>query len=333
MWTFNSLAYVTDNGLNGARFVYLRGHSAEFYGNGQTASSGVTKATLTEISHNPAHYERTLRDGTVETYDLADRAASLPDRRVFLTSVTDPQGHTIAYTYDSSFRIVAVTDAIGQVTTLAYEASNPNLLTKVTDPFGRYATLGYDAEGRLSSITDAAGMTSTFTYTTGDFITAMTTPYGTTSFRHEPGNTSATYRVIEAVDPVGGRERLEFTMSDASLAATESSGDVPTGFSASNDYLDHYNSFYWDKLAMATHPNDRAYAVNYNWMLDGDVGGHLLSRPVPHSIKRPLESRLWFRYPNQPSTSSHSLNGSGAKPSLNRPGFIGEPIMREDGAA
>lgn len=109
-------------------------------------------------------------------------------------------------------------DAIGQVTTLEYaHASDPTLLTKVTDPFGRFATLGYDAEGRLSSITDAAGMTSTFTYTTGDFIRAMTTPYGTTSFRHEPGNTSATYRVIEAVDPVGGRERLEFTMSDTSL--------------------------------------------------------------------------------------------------------------------
>lgn len=67
---------------------------------------------------------------------------------------------------------------------------------------------------------------------------------------------------------------------------------------------------------MATHPNDRAYAVNYNWMLEGDVGGHLLSRPVPHSIKRPLESRIWMRYPNQASTSSHDLNSSGARPSL-----------------
>ncbi len=60
----------------------------------------------------------------METYDLADRAASLPDRRIFLTSVTDPQGHTIEYTYDSSFRIVAVTDAIGKVTTLDYEAAD-----------------------------------------------------------------------------------------------------------------------------------------------------------------------------------------------------------------
>jgi YD repeat-containing protein len=76
----------------------------------------------------------------------------------------------------------------------------------VTDPFGRFATLGYDAMGRLNAITDAAGMTSTFVYGVCDFISAMTTPYGTTTFRHEANGN----RMIEATDPVGGRERLEF---------------------------------------------------------------------------------------------------------------------------
>ena len=145
----------------------------------------------------------------------------------------------------------------------------------------------------------------------------MTTPYGTTSFRHEPGNTSATYRLIEAVDPVGGRERLEFFLHDTSLPATMPTADVPTGFSASNESFDYWTSFYWDKLAMATHPGDRAYAVNYTWMLEADSGyGHLMARSVPHTMKRPLESRVWFRYPNQVSTQSHLLNGSGSKPSL-----------------
>ena len=69
---------------------------------------------------NPAVYERRLQDGTVERSDLADRAASLPARRVFLTEVTDPQGHTVEYTYDASFRLIAVTDALGQVTTFSY---------------------------------------------------------------------------------------------------------------------------------------------------------------------------------------------------------------------
>jgi hypothetical protein len=52
--------------------------------------------------HDPANYERRLPDGTVEVYSLADRAASLANRRTFSTSLTDPQGHTIEYTYDSN---------------------------------------------------------------------------------------------------------------------------------------------------------------------------------------------------------------------------------------
>ena len=214
---------------------------------------------------------------------------------------------------------MAVTDAVGQVSTLDYD--NPtftDLVTKVTDPFGRYATIGYDALGRLNSVTDAVGMTSTFTYGANDFITSMTTPYGTTTFRHEPGDTSASFRRIEATDPAGGTERLEFYLYDAALANTESSGNVPTGFSVSNTNLAYWNSFYWDKQAMVTGAGDRSKAVNTNWMLAEDVSyGHAVSRNVPHSIKRPLENRVWYRYPGQNSSHDHTLaDGSGTQPAL-----------------
>ena len=83
-----------------------------------------------------------------------------------------------------TFRLIAIADAVGQVTTLAYDSSaDPNLLTKVTDPFGRFATLTYDGMGRLTGITDVAGLPSTFSCGHGDFIVSMTTPYGTTTFR------------------------------------------------------------------------------------------------------------------------------------------------------
>lgn len=78
----------------------------------------------------------------------------------------------------------------------------------------------------------------------------MTTPYGTTAFRHEPSPTSsASYRMIEATDPLGGTERLEFHWSNGSISATAPSGQVPTGFSGRNDGLDKYNTLYWDKRA------------------------------------------------------------------------------------
>jgi RHS repeat-associated protein len=50
----------------------------------------------------------------------------------------------VTLTYDVNLRLVAVTDAIGQVTTLSYELTNDTYkVTKVTDPFGRFATFNY----------------------------------------------------------------------------------------------------------------------------------------------------------------------------------------------
>lgn len=161
----------------------------------------------------------------MEVFTLGDRPANQPNRRIFLTEITDPQGHSVALTYDSSFRLVAITDAIGQVTTLDYQDSaHPLRVTKVTDPFGRFATLTYDALGRLATVTDTVGMTSGFTYADGDFIQALTTPYGTTTFRQEPVGAD---RRIEATDPAGGTERLEYWVSHPTLASSEASGDVP----------------------------------------------------------------------------------------------------------
>lgn len=324
LWTFNQLSYVTDNNPTippayTTTVVYLAGHGKELYSNVDPVHP-ISKATLVKVANDPPRYERRLVDGTVEVFEFPDRAASLAGRRIFLTEVIDPQGHSTGFTYDSEFHLVAVEDAIGQVTTFEYEnTSDPDLLTKVTDPFGRYATIGYDSLGRITSLTDAAGMTSTFSYGPNDFIVAMTTPYGTTTFRRQDlGVFYNHHQLLEAIDPAGGRERLEFIQIDPNSAATAASGEVPAGFSESNEKLDYYNSFYWDKQAMALYPGDYSKAVVTNWMQAMDVSyGHMMSRPVPHSIKRPLENRQWFRYPAQASTDDHDMGSAGgARPSL-----------------
>ncbi|MEO8678785.1 MAG: RHS repeat domain-containing protein, partial [Vicinamibacterales bacterium] len=120
-------------------------------------------------------------------------------------------------------------------------------------------------------------------------------------FRHER-DTGTGFGVsrIEATDPAGGTE----------------SSLVPTGFTASNAYLDRYNSIYWDKQAMAQYPGDLTKGVIINWMMKDDVGGwHPTSRNIPHSIKRSLENRVWYRYQDQSSTSHHLLSW-GRSPSV-----------------
>ena len=98
-----------------------------------------------------------LRDGTVEVFELPDRPATQNNRRIFLTEIVE-QGQTLSFTYDSSFRLVAVMDALGQVTTLEYvDAADPLRLTRVTNPFSRTATLTYDALGHLETVTTSLG--------------------------------------------------------------------------------------------------------------------------------------------------------------------------------
>ncbi len=57
---------------------------------------------------------------------------------------------------------------------------------------------------------------------------------------------------------------------------------------------------------MAEAPGDLSRAVVTRWLLGNDdpYAVHAVTRNIPHSVKRPLESRIWYRYPNQTSAAS-----------------------------
>lgn len=200
-WTLNWLSYIQDDPAvpGGSVLRAAAGGGAVLYG-GYNATSGAFTAETRDaarlvrlVGQNGAvSYERRLADGSVEVYAQSSGATAYP-RRLFLIRLIDPAGNAVALTYDSQLRLTTLTDASGRITTFGYElAAKPLLLTRVTDPFGRSANLTYDASGRLASITDVLGLVSSFTYDAGNFITAMTTPYGTTQFvsvggRHLPG--------------------------------------------------------------------------------------------------------------------------------------------------
>jgi RHS repeat-associated protein len=323
-WSMDWLSYVLDNVTITAppwviTGVIVRGESLEKF----TPYTGFThwkhRTTLVQVANDPPRYERRLPDGSVEVFTFPDRAAALPNRRIFLTQVIDPQGQTVTFTYDASVRLVAVTDAVGQVSTLEYtDAADPMRLTNVTDPFGRTATLTYTGAGRLASVTDAVGMTSRFAYDEGGVLTGMTTPYGTTTFRQGMiGYFTSSYRWAEATDPAGGTERLEYhKYATAQQPASAPANEVPAGFDAWNQGLDGINSLYWDKQAMAEAPGNISRAVVTHWVVTAEMAyDHTAARNIPVSIKRPLERRVWYRYPGQPSNSPNGA-GTGDNPSL-----------------
>ncbi len=302
-WTYDWLSYVTDDPSNpsAAVTVYLRGGGQETSSGfdaetGRYAPTVRDQAVVTRTSTTPVRYEREMPDGSVEVFGQPDGAATFP-RKVFLTQIKDAQGNALTLTYDTNLRLVALADALGQVTTFSYEVgADPLKITRITDPFGRTATFGYDGSGRLQQITDLLGLTSSFTYGYADVVATVTTPYGTTKVTW---GEETLKRWAEIIDPLGQRERVEY---GASVAGDE---PMPVGMEVSA-YTAHHDTLYWDKQAMATAPGDPAAATDYYWALVST--GMYQSASAPLSIKKPLERRTWYSYQGGGGTTEGTVS-------------------------
>jgi RHS repeat-associated protein len=335
-WVHGWMSYVEDDptAVGNAIELYPRGGGREPYTgfvNGVSQPQADTRAVVTIVSTSPIQYEREFPDGSKEVFSQSDGAATAP-RRIFLTEWKDPQGNKLTFTYDGQLRLVSVTDAIDQVTTLSYELpSDPLKITKVTDPFGRFATFHYDDAGQLVKIVDVIGLASEFEYgvnvqyigSTYDFVRALTTPYGTTTFRTGTGPYNvATNWWIEATDPLGGTERLEQLLNNAPLSATDASNTVPTGFTG-NSNLNTHVSVYYSKLAMdrqTTDPPDPEDGEITRWRSSTQLkvsGFHV------QSTKQPLENRVWYEHEGE--TVSNGVGTTG------RPSKIGRVL--DDGSS
>ncbi len=321
-WSHSWQSYVKDDpSVIGQTAYVLSGINGEYIYTGfDSASQSYAPQLLRHdilVRTGASSYELRKNDGSKHVFTASDGAAAFP-RRIFLSQVVDPSGNAATLAYDSSFRLVSVTDAIGQVTTLQYaHPTDPLKVTSVTDPFGRTATLTYNAAGLLAQIEDIIGLKSQFAYgptpecpaAPADFLSSLTTPYGTHTFLM--GQTSNIHRWLEAKDPFGARERWEFREFAPGIASTEPYS-VP-GFW--NFYLDKRNSFFWDKRAMAEAPGDYTKARIHHWLLS-QTGG--IATVILESEKAPLESRVWYNYPGQVGSSTHVVGTDSLPRSVGR---------------
>jgi YD repeat-containing protein len=157
----------------GGREVFSQPHAQ-----GTFTAHWNSRATLVRVTDSPIRYERRLSDGSIEVFTVSD-GAPVGQRRVFMSALIDPLGQTLSLTWDAQARLVAISDALGQVTTIAYEHPSDSLkITKITDPFGCFVTFTYNAAGQLASITDVVGTASSFSYGQNDFVSTLRTPYG-----------------------------------------------------------------------------------------------------------------------------------------------------------
>jgi RHS repeat-associated protein len=247
----------------------------------------LTHSTITRLPANIG-FQQNYPDGSQSIFALADASG-----RYYLTQVVDPQGNAVKLTYDNQYRLVGITDSIGQVSTISYaNSTDPFKITQVTDPFGRTAQFDYNGNGQLVQITDAQGMTSRFDYGSADFIQTLTTGYGSTRFSTDENGQD---RTLMVTNPDGSQEMVKGIAQSDVIPASDPANTLPTGINIYNADLEFRNTFYWDRKAMLEAPGDFTKARIYQFL----HGDNLVKGRVIETMKLPLENRVWYSYQGQ----------------------------------
>ncbi len=125
-----------------------------------------------------------------------------------------------SFSYDSEGRLVAVTDAFDNVTTIERDASGDP--AAIVAPFGQRTTLGLDANGYLASVANPAGETHSFTYhDDGGLLATHTDPRNNTSeFTYD-----ALGRLTLDEDPAGGHIALVRQVTDDGYEVTTTTAE------------------------------------------------------------------------------------------------------------
>jgi RHS repeat-associated protein len=239
-------------------------------------------------------------DGRLDSYIARPSAGGGQPTLFYLNRSYAPSGQYIQFSYDAQYRLIGVTDTLGQVTTVGYELStDPLKMTTITDPFGRQSLITYD-NGRLSSIRDMAGLTSSVIYSTasGDIVSSLITPYGTTNFSRGIGVYGYYDHWIESLDAQGDRERMEAKGHAWPLPHAMDPLGLPTGTRipiADSNYTSSSNVFFWNKKSMKLGNSgnyDQAELKQYAW--SSGPSTYLVT-----STKTPSTGRVYYIYPGQ----------------------------------
>ena len=119
--------------------------------------------------------------------------------------------------------LVSVTDRLGNVTRLQYDAPRPHYLTEVIDPLGRTGVRSeYDDKGRLVTMLDAAGNSVQLVHDPDNFVETVVDQLGNpTTYEYDTrGN------IVTEVDALGGIITRTYDDGNNMLTETDPLGNT-----------------------------------------------------------------------------------------------------------
>jgi RHS repeat-associated protein len=199
---------------------------------GWTLTSPVDeRATLAYSSKTG--YTITLRDGSVELYNINGFLAALKDRNGNQTTIT--------YDGTSYNRLTKVTDAAGR--TLQFNYANgilPKEVTSIQDSAGTIATYAYAASARLLSVTYADGSIINYNYDSNGLMLSATDQQGKILESHtydglRRGTSSQRANGVDALTVSS-----YYNIGGTSIAFLLNSNNVTTGYYANTKIGNRY---------------------------------------------------------------------------------------------
>jgi len=125
------------------------------------ASPANETATLAQTTSN---WTLTFKNGEQRVFDVTSGN---------LLSIADRNGNTIQLTYDSSYRLVSVTDPASRHLYFSYASPSSYLVTSVSSDVGLSLSYSYDGLGRLVKVTKPDQTTISFQYDSNSFVSAV----------------------------------------------------------------------------------------------------------------------------------------------------------------
>jgi RHS repeat-associated protein len=179
----DTLAWVyTSGNKSGLVYTTASGDQESYNLNGQLTSITLRGGEIITLTYNATNYLSTVSDPFGHTLTFTWNTSYEPQ----VSSITDPRGGTISYTYDTKDNLSTVTYQDGKSIQYKYTLTGThqaNLLTGVVDETGnQYATFGYTTDGNnyASSTQLAGGVNSyTMTYNFSSDTAAVVDPLGT----------------------------------------------------------------------------------------------------------------------------------------------------------
>ena len=288
----NILIFDADDG----NIFYFRPTGGAYYPDDRSGDTSYV------IKNADGTFTRTLKNGTVETYNPAGKLTSITERNGRTTtltysgndlaSITDAAGRTTNIN-NSAGKITAITNPAGQTYTLAYLGGmlssltdpagniwrftydgNGHMLTK-KDPANNTVTYTYDAQGRVLTSTDPEGKTRTMSYGAGNITTFTEKDGGVWTYKYDP----VLVVIIEKTDPLGNVTSYQYDEKRNLIATTYPDGTTTTNtydengnLASSTDALGHTTTYTYNEQNLVTSITDAAgKIIRYSYDSQGNM--------------------------------------------------------------